>query len=219
MIPPVEVNTQNKCDSSVIWLHGLGADGHDFEPVAHALNLPNVRFILPNAPYKAVTINNGHQMPAWFDIFAFNQNAHEDEVGIKASQQIVETLIAQEITYGIKPEHIVIAGFSQGGAIALQTALRYNQRLAGVLALSTYLPLKTKLEIEANPVNKNISIFMAHGTYDEVISMATNSQSRKFLTHHYAQLEWHEYAMGHSVTNDEIADIRRFLCKILNISN
>lgn len=219
MIPPVEVNTQNKCDASVIWLHGLGADGHDFEPVAHALNLPSVRFIMPNAPYRAVTINNGHEMPAWYDIFAFNQNAHEDEAGIKASQQIVETLITQEIAHGIKPERIVIAGFSQGGAIALHTALRHHQRLAGVLALSTYLPLKTNLEAEANPVNRNIPIFMAHGTHDEVISMATNSQSRHLLTQYYSKLEWHEYAMGHSVTNDEIADIRRFLCKILNISN
>lgn len=219
MIPPVEVNTQNKCDASVIWLHGLGADGHDFEPVAHALNLPNVRFILPNAPYRAVTINNGHEMPAWYDIFGLNQSAHEDEAGIRASQHIVETLIAQEIAHGIKPERIVIAGFSQGGAIALQTALRHNQRLAGILALSTYLPLKTKLEIEANPANKNIPIFMAHGSHDEIISMATNLLSRNILTHHYPQLEWHEYAMGHSVTNDEITDIRRFLCKILNISN
>ena len=219
MTPPVEINTQHKCDASVIWLHGLGADGHDFEPVVHALHLHNVHFILPNAPYRAVTINNSHVMPAWYDIFELNHGAHEDEAGIRESQQLVETLIAQEITNGIKPERIVIAGFSQGGAVALQTALRHQQRLGGILALSTYLPLQTKLKSEVNQANKNIPIFMAHGLQDEVITIETNLISRNILSHHFPQLEWHEYAMGHAVTNDEISDIRHFLCKILYISN
>ncbi len=219
IIPAVEVNTQNKCDASVIWLHGLGADGHDFEPVAHALNLPNIHFILPNAPYQAVTVNNGYEMPAWYDIFGLNHEAIEDEPGIRASQYIIEKIIADEVNNGIKPERIVIAGFSQGGAIALQTALRHSQRLAGVLALSTYLPLKAKLETEASPINKDIPIFLAHGAQDEVISIETNLVTRNILNAHYPQLEWHEYAMGHTVTNDEILDIRRFLCKILNINN
>lgn len=219
MTPPIEVNTKNKCDASVIWLHGLGADGHDFEPVAHQLNLPTVRFILPNAPLRAVTINNGHMMPAWYDILSLTPNSAEDETGIRASQHILEALIAQEVAHGTKPERIAIAGFSQGGAIALQTALRYPQALAGVLALSAYLPLKNKLATEANPANQHIPLFMAHGTYDEMISMARCLVSRNLLMQHYPQLSWHEYPMGHSVCNEEIADIRRFLCKILNISN
>ena len=219
MLPPIEVNTQNKGDASVIWLHGLGADGHDFRPVAQALHLPNVRFILPNAPYRAVTINNGHEMPAWYDIVGLNHGDDEDEAGIRASQHMVETLIAQEIAYGIKSERIVIAGFSQGGAVALHTALRHPQRLGGILALSTYLPLQNQLASEVNPANKNIPIFMAHGLQDEVITHATHLISRNILTHHFPYLEAHDYAMGHAVTNDEISDIRRFLCKILHISD
>ena len=184
MTPPIEVNTQNKCNASVIWLHGLGADGHDFEPVARMLNLPTVRFILPNAPYRAVTRNNGYEMRAWYDLFDLNSDNREDEAGIRATQKIIESLIAQEIAHGTKAEHIAIAGFSQGGAIALHTALRHNQPLAGVLALSTYLPLKSTLEAEANAANKNIPIFMAHGTHDEVITMSRCLVSRDFLKQH-----------------------------------
>lgn len=219
MKPPIEVNTQNKCDASVIWLHGLGADGHDFEPVAQALNLPNVRFILPNAPQRAVTINNGHVMPAWYDIVSLNQSGTEDEAGIKASQHIIEELIAHEVAHGIVPHRIVIAGFSQGGAIALHTAVRHPQTLAGILALSTYLPLKSKLTSEANIANKNIPIFMAHGKFDEVIKISTAITSRETLVAAYPQLSWHEYAMAHSVTQEEIADIRTFLTKIFQVNN
>ncbi len=219
MTPPVEVNTQNQCNASVIWLHGLGADGHDFEPVARLLNLPNVHFILPNAPYRAVTRNNGYEMRAWYDLYDLNTNDREDDVGIHATQQIIESLIAQEIAHGILPERIAIAGFSQGGAVALHAALRHKQALAGVLALSTYLPLQATLATEANAANKNLPIFMAHGTHDEVITMARCLISRDILKQHYPQLAWHEYAMAHSVTNEEIADIRAFLCKIFNISH
>lgn len=219
MNPAVEVNTQNKCDASVIWLHGLGADGHDFEPVAHALNLPNVRFILPNAPQRAVTLNHGHVMPAWYDIVSLNQSGVEDEAGIRASQQIVEQLIAQEVAHGILANRIAIAGFSQGGAVALHTALRHHQALAGIIALSTYLPLKSKLVSEAIIANKNMPIFMAHGKFDEVIKISTALISRDALLASYPQLSWHEYPMAHSVTQEEIADIRLFLTKIFKVNN
>lgn len=219
MNSPTEVNTRNKCDASVIWLHGLGADGHDFESAAHALNLPNIRFILPNAPHRAVTINNGHVMAAWYDIVSLNQTGAEDEAGIRASQQIVEQLIAQEVAYGIVPQRIAIAGFSQGGAVALFTALRHSQSLAGILALSTYLPLKAKLTSEANIANKNIPIFMAHGKFDEVIKISTAITSRDTLVAAYPQLSWHEYTMAHSVTQEEVMDIRVFLTKIFQVNN
>ncbi|MFA6178279.1 MAG: alpha/beta fold hydrolase [Candidatus Methylopumilus sp.] len=133
-------------DTCIIWMHGLGADGHDFESVVEELNLPNTRFIFPHAPYRAVSINNGYQMRAWYDIFGLELNSQQDEVGIRESQSQIETLINKEIARGVPANHIVLAGFSQGGAIALHTAIRHPQRLAGVLALSTYLPLKPRLE-------------------------------------------------------------------------
>ena len=225
--PPLELvshsNSVNKnisnISASVIWLHGLGADGYDFEPIVHQLNLPNVRFILPHASDMAVTRNNGYIMPAWYDVYGVTPISKEDEAGIRASQKYINSLIQTEINRGIPSEKIVLAGFSQGGAIALHTALRYPQKLAGVLALSTYLPLKSTLAAEAHPANTGIPIFMAHGIFDNVISLEAAQTSLNSL--HNSQFSvshniiWREYNMAHSVCAEEIADIQDFLQRVL----
>lgn len=222
-IAPLELSNNqtglNKIDASVIWLHGLGADGYDFEPVAKQLlepeALPNARFILPHAPEMPVTRNNGYIMPAWYDIYGAIPVKQEDEAGIKASQRYIESLIQTEISRGISSERIVLAGFSQGGAIALHTALRYPLQLAGVMALSTYLPLHHNLVAEAHVANKNIPIFMAHGVFDDVISLDMSKLSRNLLQDKQYSVNWHEYSMAHSVCMEEIADIRTFLKQVL----
>jgi phospholipase/carboxylesterase len=212
---PIEISTSATPSASVIWLHGLGADGNDFVPVVKILNLPHVRFILPHAAVKKVTANNGYEMRAWYDIFSFTPGSREDETGVRESQAYIESLIRNEVARSIPSNRIVLAGFSQGGAIALQTALRQEQALAGVLALSTYLPLKVALEKEKTKENQNIPIFMAHGTFDSVISLATCRISFEILqTQHYT-LHWHEYPMAHSVNQQEIDDIRTFLLQVL----
>ncbi len=212
---PIEICQGTKPTASVIWMHGLGADGNDFAPIVEMLNLPQIRFILPHAPYRKVTANNGYEMRAWYDIFGFGGNSPQDEAGIRESQRDIESLIAQEISRGIAPNKIVLAGFSQGGAIALHTALRQQQALAGVLALSTYLPLKAQLAAEKSVANQNTPIFMAHGMHDTVISMATCQLSLAVLQTQKFVVEWHEYAMAHSVCAEEIEDIRAFLVRII----
>jgi len=211
---------RSKIDASVIWLHGLGADGYDFEPVAKQLlkpdALPNVRFILPHAPEMAVTRNNGYVMPAWYDIYGMIPVSEEDEAGINASQRYIESLIQTEINRGIPSERIVVAGFSQGGAIALHTVLRYPQKLAGILALSTYLPLHSKLTAEAHTANQDTPIFMAHGIFDDVISLDMSKLSRNLLQNCQYFVNWHEYRMAHSVCAEEIADIQVFLKQVLS---
>ncbi|HEY9268784.1 MAG TPA: alpha/beta fold hydrolase [Methylotenera sp.] len=221
---PLELSNPNNnpdtINASVIWLHGLGADGYDFEPVVKQLlkpdALPNVRFILPHAPDMAITRNNGYIMPAWYDIYGVIPVNQEDEAGIKTSQHYIDALIQTEIDRGISSDRIVLAGFSQGGAIALHTALRYPHKLAGVLALSTYLPLHTKLSTEAHAANKNIPIFMAHGIFDDVISLDMSKLSRNLLQDHQYLINWHEYSMAHSVCGEEIADIEQFLKRVLS---
>ncbi len=209
----------DEINASVIWLHGLGADGYDFEPVVRQLfkseALSRVRFILPHAPEMAVTRNAGYIMPAWYDIYGVIPVQQEDEAGIKASQRYIESLIQAEIDRGIPSERIVLAGFSQGGAIALHTALRFPLKLGGIMALSTYLPLHSKLAIEAHAANQNIPIFMAHGIYDDVISLEMSKTSCDLLQKHHYSIQWHEYAMAHSVCNEEIADIHEFLQQVL----
>ena len=220
---PLELSNHNTdptgIHASVIWLHGLGADGYDFEPIVEQLlrpdALPNVRFILPHAPDMAVTRNNGYVMPAWYDIYGIIPVQQEDEAGIQTSQRYIDVLIQTEIDRGIPSDRIVLAGFSQGGAIALHTALRYPHRLAGVLALSTYLPLHSKLTAEAHVANKNTPIFMAHGVFDDVISLDMSKLSRNLLQDNQYQVSWHEYRMAHSVCTDEIADIEQFLKQVL----
>lgn len=208
----------SKISASVIWLHGLGSNGYDFEPVVQQLlqqNLSHVRFILPHAPEVAVTRNSGYIMPAWYDLYGVTGSSKEDEVGITASQHYINGLIQLEINKGIPANRIVIAGFSQGGAIALYTALRYPKKLAGVMALSTYLPLKTKLGGEANPANAKVPIFMAHGVSDEIISLELSKVSLNILQSCHYPVSWHEYNMAHSVCAAEINDIRDFLHQVL----
>jgi phospholipase/carboxylesterase len=213
---PIEISLSAAPTASVIWLHGLGADGNDFVPVVNMLNLPHVRFILPHAAYQKVTANNGYEMRAWYDIFGFTPGSREDDAGIRESQAYIDSLIQHEINRGIPAKRIVIAGFSQGGAIALQTALRYKQTLAGVMALSTYLPLKASLDKEKSNENLHIPIFMAHGTFDNVISLSTCRLSYDVLHAQHYNIIWREYAMAHSVNEEEIADIRAFLLTALH---
>lgn len=212
---PIQINLSKNPNASIIWLHGLGADGNDFVPVVEMLNLPQFRFILPHAPYRAVTVNNGYEMRAWYDIFSFTPGGLQDETGVRQSQAYIESLIAREIDRGIAPNRILLAGFSQGGAIALHTALRHKQALAGVLALSTYLPLKPLLAAEKSAANQNTPIFMGHGTFDEVITLDTCQLSVEALEAQAYPLEWHEYPMAHSVCPEEIDDIRTFLLRVL----
>jgi phospholipase/carboxylesterase len=213
----IEIVTGDDPDSAVIWLHGLGTNGHDFAPIVPELGLPSsmrVRFIFPHAPLLPVTINGGHAMPAWYDIRSPDLRQNEDEQGIRNSQRRLEALIRHELERGIASTRIVLAGFSQGGTIALHTALRYGVPLAGVLALSTYLPLATSLEVEANPANAALTVFMAHGTADDVIPLAQGAASRDLLRKEKYAVEWHEYPMAHSVCSEEIADIGIWLTRI-----
>ncbi len=213
---PIEISISAAPTASVIWLHGLGADGNDFVPVVKMLNLPNIRFILPHAAYKKVTANNGYEMRAWYDVFGFSVGSREDEAGVSESQTYIESLIQHEIERGIPAKRIVLAGFSQGGAVALHTALRHKQALAGVMALSAYLPLKTNLLKEKSKENQHIPIFMAHGTFDNVISLDTCRISFEVLQAQHYTINWHEYPMAHSVSQQEIADIRTYLLRVLS---
>lgn len=217
MLETLEISTDKNIDASVIWLHGLGADGYDFEPVASALNLSNIRFIFPHAPYRNVTLNNGYEMRAWYDLYGLTLESKQDEAGIRQSQSEIEALISMEKSRGVLPERIVLAGFSQGGAIALHTALRHSEKLAGVLALSTYLLLKLSLGEEAHPANREIPIFMAHGSFDTVITPDIAQVSAQTLIKNGYQPLWHEYPMAHSVCDEEIKDIRLFLQSILSV--
>jgi phospholipase/carboxylesterase len=215
VLETIEVQTGAPPTAAVIWLHGLGADGHDFEPIVPELGLQKaVRFVFPHAPIRPVTINMGMRMRAWYDILQLG-GGPEDEAGIRASQSLLEDLISREKKRGIAASKIVLAGFSQGGAIALQTALRHPERLAGILALSTYLPLAGFLEKEKHPINADLPIFMAHGSYDDMIPMRRAEQSRDFLEQLGYGVQWHTYAMPHSVCPEEIADIADFLVRIL----
>lgn len=212
----LEICTGPQPDASIIWLHGLGADGHDFAPVVEALQpMPHVRFILPHAPAQAVTINGGYIMPAWYDIFGMDLTERQDEAGIRASQALVEALISQEEMRGIAPARIALAGFSQGGAIALHTALRHAEKLAGVIALSTYLPLHEHLPAERSANNLATPILMAHGRFDDIVPLQTAAASKDFMEKAGYRIDWHEYPMPHAVCNEEIADIRNFIRGIL----
>ena len=216
-IETIEVETGAKPVACVIWLHGLGADGHDFEPIVPELRLPAarpVRFIFPHAPQRPVTINGGMRMRAWYDIFSLGGGA-EDAAGIHASQALLESLIAGEVKRGVAHNKIVLAGFSQGGAVVLQTALRQRQRLAGVMALSTYLPLASALAKERTAENSDLPVFMAHGQYDNMIGIDRAILSREALVALGYKVDWHAYPMPHSVCPEEIAHISSFLQRIL----
>ncbi|HTN94241.1 MAG TPA: carboxylesterase [Gallionella sp.] len=210
--PPIILQSGKRPQCSIIWLHGLGADGQDFVPVAEELDLPvAVRYVFPHAPMRPVTINGGYVMRAWYDIVGQVRDARQDEVGIRASQLLVEQLMAHEMENGILPDKIFLAGFSQGGAIALHTALRRTVPLAGVLALSTYLPLAESASREAQPRSRITPIFMAHGRNDPVIPFALGEGSRDMLRGLGYVVEWHEYIMQHSVCEQELRDIESWL--------
>lgn len=199
---------------AVIWMHGLGADGHDFVPVVAELDLPArlaLRFVFPHASERPVTINNGYVMRAWYDITGIALHAVEDAAGIRASAARIDALIATEMARGIPAGKIVLAGFSQGGAIALHTALRYPQALGGVLALSTYLPLRDSLAAERSAANRNVPILMCHGVQDNIVPLVLGSRSRDLLQTLGYAVQWREYQMQHQVCIAEIADIAAWL--------
>ncbi len=225
LLETIETETAPNPAASVIWLHGLGADGNDFAPIVDQLNLngaPALRFVFPHAPRRPVTINHGFVMRAWYDI-TFDDLAGNsrggDAAGIRAAQAQIEALIARENTRGVAARNIVLAGFSQGGAVALHTGLRYPEPLAGILALSAYLPLAASLSAEASPANKAIPIFLAHGIFDTVVPLLLATASRAALTALDYHVDWREYPMPHSVCAQEIRDIGDWLLQQLSISN
>lgn len=218
-LPVVERETGANPARSVIWLHGLGADGNDFEPIVDALDLgtlPAIRFVFPHAPTRPVTINGGYIMRAWYDILSADfAQRREDPTGVLESATLIEALIAREKARGIAERHIILAGFSQGGAIALHTALRHPQRLAGIMALSTYVPLADSLQHEAHAANRETPIFMAHGKSDGVIPYTFGQRSEALLRELGYQVEWHGYPAEHTVTMDEVRDIGTWLRTVL----
>jgi phospholipase/carboxylesterase len=214
----IEVETAPNPNAAVIWLHGLGADAHDFEPVVPQIVRRGERawrFVFPNAPVRPVTLNGGMSMRAWYDILGLDRSAAEDAAGFRASDALVRQLIAKEIARGISASRVVLAGFSQGGAVALYTTLRYPERLAGAMALSCYLPLVKSLPAERAAANDGAPIFMAHGMSDPMLPIAMGLQSREVLNTLGYAVEWHQYPMPHSVCEAEIADIREFLHRVL----
>jgi phospholipase/carboxylesterase len=218
VLDTVELETGRAATAAVIWLHGLGADGHDFESIVPDLDLPDtlpVRFVFPHAPHQAVTINQGAVMRAWYDVYSLEGVRTEDERGVRASQARIEELIAREKARGTSARRLVLAGFSQGGAIALHTGLRHPERLAGVLALSTFLPLAATLTAEAHAANRDVPIFMAHGLYDPLIPVERAARSRAVLESAGYLVEWHDYPMPHSVCPEEIADVATWLRRVL----
>ena len=214
LLEHIEINTGSKPAGTVIWMHGLGADGWDFVPVVKELGLPEnlaLRFIFPHAPMRPVTLNNGYVMRAWYDIAMTELQRITDEKGIRESQRQIEAFMAREKERGIASNKIVLAGFSQGGAIALQTGLRHGEPLAGILALSTYLALAESLAAEGTPANKSIPIFMAHGTEDPVVPIELAETSRDTLKSHGYNVRWTDYPMPHSVCMEEITAIGEWL--------
>ena len=214
----VELETRPNPDAAVILMHGLGADGNDFVPIVQELSLPRergIRFVFPNAPTRPVTINGGMSMRAWYDIVGVDLTNRGDETGIRASQVLVEKFIAREKSRGINASRIVLAGFSQGGVIALQTGLRHADKLGGIMALSTYLALPQMLAAEAHSANRSVPIFMAHGTADPTIRLEWADASRRALEAQGYKVEWHTYRMQHSVSLEEVRDIGIWLRRVL----
>ena len=216
LLDAIEIETGKNPTASIIWLHGLGADGNDFAPIVPELRLSKtaIRFVFPHAPVRPVTINGGMRMRAWYDI-TDGANRREDERGVRASQVLIEVLVGREKERGTKAGRLVLAGFSQGGAIALHTGLRHPERIAGIMALSTYVPVEEKLLPEASTANRDVPIFMGHGSDDPIIPLVRAEQSRNLLKSLGYPAEWHKYAMPHSVCPEELADIGTWLGKVL----
>jgi phospholipase/carboxylesterase len=218
VLETLELETGPRPTAAVIWLHGLGADGYDFEPIVPELDLPAapaVRFVFPHAPMRPITINGGAVMRGWYDVLTLDGGRREDDAGVRASQASVEELIAREAARGVPAARLVLAGFSQGGAIALQTGLRHSERLAGIMALSTYLPLASTLASEASAANRDVPILMAHGRDDSLIPIERATIAREALRAAGYAIEWHDYAMEHSVSREQIEDIAAWLRRVL----
>ncbi len=218
LLNSVEINPSQTPTASLILMHGLGADGHDFANIVPQLGLSDklpIRFVFPHAPVRPITINGGYAMRAWYDIIGLEAGTREDEVGVRESALAIEALIEREIARGIPSQRIILAGFSQGGAMALHCGLRYAKPLAGVLGLSTYLPLASKVPVEVNVANKALPIFMAHGTQDPILPLAWAELSRDVLQNLGHSVEFHVYPMAHSVCMDEVRDISLWLQKVL----
>lgn len=217
----IEITTAEQCNYSVIWLHGLGASGHDFEPIVPALHLlqrPGVRFLFPHAPVRPIAVNGGAAMRAWYDISSLDfETRQQDSQGIKDSAQAIEDLIENEIQRGVAANRITLAGFSQGGAIALYTGLTSQHRLGGILALSCYLPEQSEVLPALTDAHREVPIFMGHGTQDEVIQYKTGEQSRTVLEESNVSLEWHSYSIAHSVSGDEVEDISAWLKRLFGM--
>jgi len=213
----VEISTGEDIEASIIWLHGLGADGHDFEPMVPQMRLEGVlaaRFIFPHAPVRPVTLNGGMPMRAWYDLVSLERNSPQDLAGIDDSAATVTRLIEQERKRGVPDDKIVIAGFSQGGAVALHTALRHTKRLGGLIALSTYLPKAESLDAEASQANRDLPVFMAHGTQDPVVAPSLGEASFRHLEGLGYSVKWRTYPMPHAVCPQEIDHIRTWLLKL-----
>jgi len=213
-LPTVEIETAPQPKHSVIWLHGLGADGNDFAPIVPELVTPKwpaLRFVFPHAPVRPVTVNGGMPMRAWYDIVGVDLVSRQDESGMRASVANVDALIARENERGVPTEHILLAGFSQGGAIALSAGLRHTQRLAGIIALSTYLPMQDTVAAERSVANADTPIFWGHGTADPIVPLTRGVTSRDLLQTLGYHVAWHTYPMPHSVCAEEVADLRQWM--------
>jgi phospholipase/carboxylesterase len=218
LLDTLDIETGPSPDAAIIWLHGLGADAHDFEPIVPEILRPGERawrFVFPNAPIRPVTLNGGMQMRAWYDIKSLDRTSAEDVAGFWDTDARIRELVAREAARGIVPHRLVLGGFSQGGAASLYTAPRLAERIAGVLALSCYLPLMDRLPAERLASNRSTPIFMAHGRADPVLTISLGLESRDFLRKQGYAVEWHEYPMAHAVCAAEIADIRAFLLRVL----
>lgn len=218
LLETIEIESAPNPSVAVIWMHGLGADGSDFVPIVKELDLrgcPAIRFVFPHAPTMPVTINGGYVMRAWYDILGTDIARREDEAGLRQSQSQVEQLIAREKARGIPAERIILAGFSQGCAMTLQTGLRHPEQLAGLLCLSGYVPLNNAIAAERHTANQDTPIFLVHGSADPIIPLQRAEQSRDLLASLGYQIEWHEYMMQHSVCLEEIADIGNWLRAVL----
>ena len=219
LLDSVEIETGSRPDASVIWLHGLGADGHDFEPIVPQLDIEEIaiRFVFPHAPVRPVTLNAGFEMRAWYDIVGIDRSSPQDREGIQQSQADVAALIKRENHHGVETSRIVLAGFSQGGAVALYTGLRYPEKLAGIMGLSTYLPHTADTAAERTQVNQGTKIFMAHGVHDDVVAPSLGRDSKDYLLDLGYEVAWNTYPVAHNVAMEEVADIRSWLAKVLSV--
>jgi phospholipase/carboxylesterase len=218
LLPAIEIETAPNPDAAIVWMHGLGDDGRGWSEVVPSLGLPRdlaIRFLFPHAPVMPVTINNGMQMRAWYDIRQANLADRADLDGVRRSQAYVDALLAREAQRGIAPRRTLLAGFSQGGAIALYAGLRFGERLAGIVALSTYVVAADRLDAEASAANRDVPIFMAHGTGDPLIPLARARRASEILTGLGHRVEWHEYPMTHSVCDAEVREIGAWLTRVL----